>query len=119
MLDNSNVNAKGNSAASAVLATVVSHLGGANTSAATVSVTEVKTRWGEVVKRARRKPVAITRNGKPQAVLISAAKYARLMEEMYERIEHEKDVQSILDADPKDAIPYEEIRANLKRRGRL
>jgi prevent-host-death family protein len=42
------------------------------------SVQDAKNRFSEVVEAARREPQTVTKHGKPTAVLLSAAEYARL-----------------------------------------
>ncbi len=84
-----------------------------------VSVTDVKTRWGEVVKRARRNPMTITCKGKPEAVLLSHADYRHIVSVLIEQAEHAEDLAAGAAYKPEDCIPYKEIRADLKRNGRL
>lgn len=44
----------------------------------TVSATEAKNRFGEVLERARSEPVRIQRNGRDVAVVVSAEQFDRL-----------------------------------------
>ncbi|HBT4924906.1 type II toxin-antitoxin system Phd/YefM family antitoxin [Klebsiella pneumoniae] len=41
---------------------------------------QAKTQFGEMIARAQREPVSITRNGKPSVVVVSAEDYAQFEE---------------------------------------
>jgi hypothetical protein len=43
----------------------------------TITALEAKNRFGEVMETAQRQPVAITRNGRPSVVVVSADSYVR------------------------------------------
>jgi hypothetical protein len=43
----------------------------------TITALEAKNRFGEVMETAQRQPVAITRNGRPSVVVVSADSYSR------------------------------------------
>ncbi|ELW2864704.1 type II toxin-antitoxin system Phd/YefM family antitoxin [Salmonella enterica] len=47
----------------------------------TFTANQAKTQFGEMMSRAQREPVSITRNGKPSIVVVSAEDYA-LFEEL-------------------------------------
>ena len=44
----------------------------------TLNATDAKREFGEVLLKAQSEPVAISKNGKPVAVVVSAAEYAEL-----------------------------------------
>jgi hypothetical protein len=49
---------------------------------------EAKNRFGEVMETAQRQPVAITRNGRPSVVVVSADSYARRQRLARDRLRH-------------------------------
>jgi len=53
----------------------------------TLNASDAKREFGELLMKAQRKPVAINKNGKPIAVLVSAVKYQEIerMKEEYLR----------------------------------
>lgn len=51
-----------------------------------ITALEAKTRFGEVLDAAQRRPVSITRNGRPSVVVLSAESYARRQKMATERM---------------------------------
>lgn len=88
----------------------------------TASVTDIKTQWDKVVRQTRRKPMTITCNGKPKAVLMSPADYQRiavLVEALIEKEEDAEDFAAILARQNEPDIPFDTVTEDLIRRGIL
>lgn len=79
-----------------------------------LTVTEARERFSEVVETADREPVFLTRHGRRQAVVISAAQYDRLLELV-------EDAEDLAAADEAMAeiehgsptIPWEDVKRDL------
>ena len=52
----------------------------------TITALDAKNRFGEVMETAQRQPVAVTRNGRPSVVVVSADSYARRQKLARERL---------------------------------
>ncbi len=85
----------------------------------TASLTDVKTQWHTVVKKTRRKPIAITYKGEPEAILMGIAEYRRIMQTLIEQAEDAEDLAAVAERAHEERIPFETVVADLKRRGRL
>lgn len=79
-----------------------------------LTVTEARDRFSEIVETAEREPVFLTKHGRPQAVVLGAAEYER----MVERIEDAEDLEAadaamaaIVKGDK--TIPWEEVKRDL------
>jgi prevent-host-death family protein len=79
-----------------------------------LTVTEARERFSEVVETADREPVFLTRHGRRQAVVLSAAQYDRLLELV-------EDAEDLAAADEAMAeiergsptIPWEDVKRDL------
>ena len=90
---------------------------------AVATVTELKTQWHKVAARSRRRPVQITHNGKPAGALLSQAAYEDwLVSQMEEEVISDEDL-AIINAraaeSDADSIPWEQVKAEMKRDGLL
>lgn len=54
-----------------------------------VSVTELKRHYAEVMREADNEPVAVLNHNKPEAYLVPAALYERLINQMEDLIDHQ------------------------------
>lgn len=86
----------------------------APTMATELSVTDARERFSEVVETAERQPVFLTKHGRRQAVVLSAAQYDRLLQLV-------EDAEDLADADAAMAaieqgeptIPWEDVKRDL------
>ena len=87
---------------------------------ATATLTEVKTQWQKVAARLARRPVQITRNGNTIGVLLSEEAYTAWLEsQMEEEVISPEDL-AIINARMKEpGIPWEQVKADMKRDGLL
>lgn len=53
----------------------------------TISALDAKNRFGELIEAAQRQPVAVTRNGRPSVIVLSADSYARRQRMARERLQ--------------------------------
>lgn len=79
-----------------------------------LSVTDARERFSEVVETAEREPVFLTKHGRRQAVVLSAAQYDRILE----RVEDAEDLAAadnamaaVLAGEP--TIPWEDVKRDL------
>ena len=88
---------------------------------AVATVTELKTQWHKVAARSRRRPVQITRRGKPAGVLLSQAAYEDFLDTREEVISAEDlaIINARMDEPDEDCITHEELVAQMKRDGLL
>lgn len=77
----------------------------------TISASEVKQSFGEVLLKAQKEPIGINKNGKPAAVLLSARDYEAYKEGLL-KIELAKGMESALSG---NVIPGEEVIADLRK----
>lgn len=81
-----------------------------------LSASDAKREFGEVLLKAQKEPIGINKNGKPVAVMVSAAEYEELksLKERLLRIELQKgldDLQSGRVKDGKDVMERQKKRA--------
>lgn len=82
--------------------------------AAELSVTDARERFSEVIETAEREPVFLTKHGRRQAVVLSAAQYDRMLELV-------EDAEDLADADAamvaieqgEPTIPWEDVKRDL------
>jgi len=58
----------------------------------TLSASEAKREFGEVLLKTQRGPVGINKNGKPVAVMVSAIEYAEMVGLRKKLLQHELDI---------------------------
>jgi prevent-host-death family protein len=79
-----------------------------------LSVTDARERFSEVVETAEREPVFLTKHGRRQAVVLSAAQYDRMLElvEDAEDLAAADDAMAaVLAGEP--TIPWEDVKRDL------
>jgi prevent-host-death family protein len=79
-----------------------------------LSVTDARERFSEVVETAEREPVFLTKHGRRQAVVLSAAQYGRMLElvEDAEDLAAADDAMAaVLAGEP--TIPWEDVKRDL------
>jgi len=57
----------------------------------TISALDAKNRFGELIEAAQREPVAVTRNGRPSVIVVSADAYERRRRMARERLRQAMD----------------------------
>ena len=79
-----------------------------------LTVTDARERFSEVVETAEREPVFLTKHGRRQAVVLSAAQYDRMLE-LVEDAEDLADSDAAMAAIEKGspAIPWEDVKRDL------
>ncbi len=82
-----------------------------NMDVAEISVSDARARLPEVIEQARDEAVYVTRHGKTQAVIVSPAHYARLLDALEER----DDIRAfdVALSEEGDDVPWDQVKADL------
>lgn len=78
---------------------------------ATVSISEARQRLAEVVEQAGSEAVILERRGAPAAVVVSAERYAELMDALEEVEDVSAFDEALRETDPN--LPWEQVKADL------
>ena len=73
----------------------------------TITAAAAKKNLDDVLKSAARRPVTVTRNGKPVAVVISARNYRKVLR-LLEELENREDLEAMRKAEEEGYLPPEE-----------
>ncbi len=77
----------------------------------TISISDARAELSEAISKAKKKPVTISRHGKPIAVLVNPSMYEKLVEAMEELEDIEDFDSSVSKAD--QTIPWEQAKRDL------
>ena len=90
--------------------------------AGAASVTEVKTEWDKVARRAESRPIEVYRRGERAAVLLSVNDYQRIVnlaELIAEKMEDAEDLADYAQCKSEPSYPFDKLVDELKRDGLL
>ncbi len=76
-----------------------------------MSISDARAEFSKAVTRAKKKPVTISRHGKPIAVLINPSLYEKFVESMEELEDIADFDEATSDSDP--SIPWEQVKKEL------